>query len=111
MKGEFFASEQGVPCLGEIGSCANQNTEGSIRISAIPEKNQAMLFNASGAVQECVESFPERFRESYLLEMQEFLDCALTGRKLGVSVEDGTKATAIGYATTEAWKTGKLVKI
>ena len=36
-------------------------TEGSIRISAIPEKNQAMIFDVHGAVTECVGSFPERF--------------------------------------------------
>ena len=52
-------------------------TEGTIRISAIPEKNQAMIFNSNGAVTECVGSFPERFAEAYLLEMQEFIDCVL----------------------------------
>ena len=86
-------------------------TEGTIRISAIPEKNQAMIFNSNGAVTECVGSFPERFAEAYLLEMQEFIDCVGEGKQPGVSVYDGTKSTAIGYATTEAWKTGKIVKI
>lgn len=86
-------------------------TEGSIRISAIPEKNQAMIFDVHGAVTECVGSFPERFDEAYLLEMQEFIDCVCEGKQPGVNVYDGTKSTAIGYATTEAWKTGKIVKI
>lgn len=86
-------------------------TEGTIRISAVPEKNQARLYNGNGVCAECVGSFPERFEESYLLEMGEFVDCVLTGRKPGVSVYDGTKSTRIGYATTEAWKTGKIVKI
>ena len=54
---------------------------------------------------------PERFAEAYLLEMEEFVDCALTGRQPGVSVYDGTESTKIGYATTEAWKTGKAVKL
>ena len=86
-------------------------TEGSIRISGVPEKNQAMLFNTNGAVTECEGSFPERFDEAYLLEMQEFVDCACAGKQTGVNVYDGTKSTRIGYATTEAWKTGKIVKI
>ena len=43
--------------------------------------------------------------------MQEFVDCVINGKKPGVSVHDGTNSTAIGYATTEAWKTGKIVKI
>lgn len=86
-------------------------TEGTIRISAVPEKNQARLYNQNGVCAECVGSFPERFAEAYLTELQEFVDCALTGRAPGVSVYDGTKSTAIGYATTEAWKTGAPVKI
>jgi myo-inositol 2-dehydrogenase/D-chiro-inositol 1-dehydrogenase len=86
-------------------------TEGTIRISAIPEKNQAMVYNVHGACTECVGSFPERFAEAYLIEMQEFVDCVCQGRKPGVTVYDGTKSTAIGFATTEAWKTGKIVKL
>lgn len=86
-------------------------TEGSIRISPVPEKNLAVLYNGAGVVTECVESFGVRFAEAYLLEMQEFVDCTLSGRKPSVNVADGTKSTAIGFATTEAWKSGKIVKI
>lgn len=86
-------------------------TEGSIRISPVPAKNLAMLYNSNGVVTECVENFGERFEDAYRLEMQEFVDCALAGRKPGVSVYDGTLSTQIGFATTEAWKTGKTVQI
>lgn len=86
-------------------------TEGTIRISAVPEKNLATVYGPNGVCTECVGSFPERFDEAYLIEMEEFVDCALNGKQPGVSVYDGTKSTAIGYATTEAWKTGKIVKI
>ena len=86
-------------------------TEGAIRISAVPEKNLAMLYNANGACTECVGSFPERFQQAYLSEMEEFVDCVLTGRKPGTCVEDGVLSTIIGYATTEAGKTGRIVRI
>ncbi len=86
-------------------------TEGSIRISAVPEKNRAMIFNGSGACTECVASFPERFAEAYLAEMEEFVNCALEGRQPGTTVQDGTKSTRVGYATTEAWKTGTIVRL
>ena len=55
--------------------------------------------------------FPERFREAYLLEMQEFVDCVRTGRRPGTTVYDGVRSTAVGYATTEAWRTGHPVQI
>ena len=70
-----------------------------------------MLYDKDGVVTECVENFGERFADAYRLEMEEFVDCALTGRKPGVTVYDGTKSTKIGFATTEAWKTGKIVEI
>lgn len=86
-------------------------TEGTIRISAVPEKNQAQLYLQGGVTTECVGSFPERFAEAYLAEMEEFVSCTLQGKQPGVSVYDGTKSTAVGYATTEAWRTGQIVKI
>ena len=86
-------------------------TEGSIRISAVPEKNLAQLYNTNGVCTEGVQGFPERFADAYLAEMEEFANCALEGRQPGVSVYDGSRSTLIGYATTEAWKTGKIVKI
>jgi len=86
-------------------------TEGSVRVSPVPQKNLAMLFNSSGAVTECVETFPERFAESYRLELQEFVDCVQQGRKPHVVVQDGTKSTQIALATKEAFESGKTVKI
>ena len=86
-------------------------TEGTIRISAVPEKNLANIYGHDGVLTECVGSFPERFDDAYLREMEEFVDCVLNGKKPGVTVYDGTKSTAIAYATTEAWKTGKAVSL
>ena len=86
-------------------------TEGTIRISPVPEKNLARIYNHDGVLTECVGAFPERFAEAYLLEMEEFVNCALTGQTPGVSVYDGTESTRIGYATTQAWKQGKKVTI
>ncbi len=86
-------------------------TEGTIRISAVPEKNLATVYGTNGVCTECVGSFPERFAEAYLAEMEEFVDCVIHDKKPGVNVYDGTKSTAIGYATTEAWKTGKIIRI
>lgn len=86
-------------------------TEGTIRISPVPEKNLCYIYDKNGAVQECVENFPERFDESYLLEMVEFINCVQNGVKPELSVYDGTKSTQIGFATTEAYKTRKPVQI
>ena len=86
-------------------------TEGSIRISAVPEKNLAKLYTPAGVCTECVQSFPERFAQAYLDELQEFCDCVLTGRKPEGSVQDGTRSALVGYATVEACRTGRIVRI
>lgn len=86
-------------------------TEGTLRISPIPEKNLCMVYDQHGAVTECVSGFPERFADAYRLEMENFIDCILTGKKPDVTVYDGTKSTEIGFATTEAWKKGGIVEI
>ena len=86
-------------------------TEGSIRISPVPEKNLAILYDRYGARQECVESFPERFDEAYLLEMQEFIQCIIEKKKPKLSVYDGTKATEICFAMKKSFEEKKLVKL
>lgn len=86
-------------------------TEGSIRISPVPAKNLAMLYNKDGAVVECVESFPERFDEAYRLEMEEFINCVQNNIKPDVTVYDGTKATQMAFATTKAYQERNIVQI
>lgn len=86
-------------------------TEGSLRISSVPEKNLCMIYDTNGAVQECVSGFPERFADAYRLEMENFIDCINKGIQPQVNVYDGTKSTQIAFATTEAYKIGKALKI
>lgn len=86
-------------------------TEGAIRVSPVPAKNLCMLYNNQGVVQECVSGFPERFAESYRLEMEEFINSVQNNTKPEVTVYDGTKSTQIGFATTEAYRWGGIVKI
>lgn len=86
-------------------------TEGTLRISPVPEKNLCMLFNKAGAVKECVENFPERFGTSYCLEMAEFIRCVQEGTRPEVTVYDGTKSAQIALAATASYKEDKIVTI
>ncbi|MDO5702779.1 MAG: Gfo/Idh/MocA family oxidoreductase, partial [Lachnospiraceae bacterium] len=86
-------------------------TEGSIRISPVPQQNLAVLYNEHGVVTECVDYFGTRFFDAYRLEVEEFVNCLKEGRKPGVTVYDGVNSTKIGFATTKAWKSGEIVKI
>ena len=50
--------------------------------------------------------------ENYKIVTENVAQAAIkSGRKPEVTVYDGTKSTQIGFATTEAWKKGGIVKI
>ena len=70
-----------------------------------------MIYDTNGARYECVGGFPERFAQAYQLEMKEFIDCIIEGRKPNVTVYDGTKSTQIAFATTQSYKDSKPLNI
>ena len=84
-------------------------TRGTLRIGTVPQKNNVMLFNETGVIQECVSGFSERFEQAYLNEMQEFVNCIIERRRPAVMVYDGTKSTKIAFAATESYRQGKLI--
>jgi len=86
-------------------------TLGSIRVSPIPAKNLALLYDKTGAVQECVANFPERFSEAYAIELEAFCSAVLTKSAPLVGVEDGTRASQICFALKEAIESKGLVRI
>ena len=86
-------------------------TEGTIRVSPVPQKNLALLYNREGVVVECVRNYTERFTDAYLAEMQDFFRCIVEGRKPEIVVSDGTIATQMAMATTKAFETHSVVHI
>jgi len=86
-------------------------TKGTLRVSAVPQKNMVTIYDQNGAVQECVSGFLERFEQAYLNEVQEFVNCILENRKPEVTVYDGTLSTKAAYAATESFRKNQLVRI
>lgn len=86
-------------------------TKGALRIGSVPQKNMVEILDSHGVRKECSQNFLERFEQAYLYELHEFVDCILTGKKPGVTVQDGTKSTRIAYAATESFREGKLVEL
>ncbi len=84
-------------------------TQGTLRISPVPQKNLVQIFNSDGVLQECVGGFLERFEAAYLAELHEFVACIRAGRQPGVRAADGTAATRIAYALTESYKERRIV--
>ncbi len=86
-------------------------TKGTLRIGNEPEKNQVDIFNSNGLVKHTVKDFLERFEEAYLLEVQNFVDCVLEGRKPELNAIDGTKSTEVAFAMTKSYREKHVVKL
>jgi len=86
-------------------------TEGSIRIGALPERNQVVLLNEGGIIKESFTGFLERFGKAYQYEAEEFVNCILENRKPEITVYDGVASTRLAYACQKSFDTGDLVKI
>ena len=86
-------------------------TKGILRIANVPQKNLVEILDEYGVRKECSEDFIERFEQAYIEELNEFIDCILTGRKPEVTVYDGTKTTEIAYKCKEAFETGQLIRL
>jgi len=86
-------------------------TEGSIRISPVPQKNLAMIYGKDGVTQQCVAEFRERFQQAFLAEMVEFFDCIENKRKPGMDASDGTSSTRVVLATKESFLKKQLITI
>ncbi|RBW69281.1 inositol 2-dehydrogenase [Bacillus taeanensis] len=85
-------------------------TEGSIIIGSLKHHDVTVL-TKQGSTHDIVPAFPERFKDAYTIEMQHFIDCLRLGEKPIVTEYDGKVALEIAAAATEAFKTGKRVKL
>ncbi|MCF6335713.1 MAG: inositol 2-dehydrogenase [Spirochaetales bacterium] len=85
-------------------------TKGILRIASVPQKNHVEILDNYGVRRECSENFLERFEDSYVNEVQEFVDCIVEGRKPEVTAHDGTRVSEIAYRCKESFETGEMLK-
>jgi myo-inositol 2-dehydrogenase/D-chiro-inositol 1-dehydrogenase len=85
-------------------------TKGILRIASVPQKNLVEVLDSYGVRKECSENFLERFDTAYINEVQEFVNCIISGTKPSVTVYDGTRVTEIAYTCKSAFESGELIR-
>eukprot|EP00741_Cyanophora_paradoxa_P004429 tig00000802_g4299.t1 len=55
--------------------------------------------------------YMDRFRAAFRNEIENFIDNLQTGKAMSPTGEDGRRATCVGLALVESWKTGKPVDV
>ena len=56
------------------------------------------------------EPFTKRFEEAFLLQIQDFIDCIIEGRKPELTLRDATEATRAATALTRSFREKKSMQ-
>ena len=86
-------------------------TEGKLTIGSPPSKNQVQISDKYGVRQECNETFFDRFKNAFLIQIQDFVDSVIRNKQPECNLSNATNATIITTAMTTSFKTKGIVKI
>jgi len=86
-------------------------TRGSLIIGRPNRVANVDICDEHGVRIECVPTFYERFEKAFLLEAEDFINCALQGSRPRCELHDAVQATRVAIATTQAYRSGKLVAL
>ena len=85
-------------------------TLGTLRIGYLRET--PILVMTEGAVTyDTVPYFPERFRDAYVAQLEDFASNVIGGKAPPITVDDGVESLRIGIAATRACRTGLPVSL
>jgi inositol 2-dehydrogenase len=85
-------------------------TQGTLRIGYLRE-TPLMVMTKGAVTHDTVPYFMERFAEAYTLQLEDFAQNVLHGRRPPITVEDGVEALRIAVAATRAFQTGQRVEV
>jgi inositol 2-dehydrogenase len=85
-------------------------TRGTLRVGYLRE-TPLLLMTESGVAYDTVPYFPERFREAYVAQLENFAENVIASKAPPITVEDGIEALRIGIAATRAYQTGQPVSL
>ena len=79
-------------------------TEGVLRIGRPASMNLVEISDKHGVRKECAQTFYDRFKEGFLLQTKDFIDCIVEGRRPELTIQDATEATKGAIAMTRSFK-------
>ncbi|MCC2864836.1 Gfo/Idh/MocA family oxidoreductase [Anaerovorax odorimutans] len=101
--------------VGKAAACSHIEaeiigTKGSLRINAVPRRNRMQIYKDGYIAEQGIVDFLERWEEAFYLEMSNFIDCVLTGRKPEITVYDGTKSLEMAIILHKSYMEKTLIK-
>ncbi len=86
-------------------------TEGVLRIGRPASMNLVEISDKHGVRKECAQTFYDRFKDGFLLQTQDFIECIVEGRTPELTLRDATEATRGAAAMTTSFRENRLCKV
>lgn len=80
-------------------------TKGSIHVGYLRE-TPIYILKKEGVIHDTVPFFMERFEKSYIIQLKDFIDKAISESEPSISVDDGILALLVAHAATDSYKAG-----
>lgn len=98
--------------VGRTGTCSHVESEivgtkGTLRVNHIPRRNYLSALVTEGYLEACQDSFISRWGEAFFKEMEDFVECIISGRKPQVTAYDGTMSLEFCLKLHQAYLEGK----
>ncbi|ODN74230.1 hypothetical protein L202_07675 [Cryptococcus amylolentus CBS 6039] len=84
-------------------------TDGKVIINGNPQLNRVEIRDVHGVRSESTPTYYERFKDAFVLEVNEFTDAVLDNKPLPVNSLDALEAAKIATALTHSFKSGQPV--
>ena len=86
-------------------------TKGNLKIGDPPNKNRLQISDKFGVRHECLDSFYDRFREAFVSQIKDFVNCINKGVQPDLTIENAAKATLVATALTKSFKENGIVHV
>ncbi len=86
-------------------------TEGTLRIGRPASMHLVEISDKHGVRKECAQTFYDRFKEGFLLQTQDFIDCIIEERTPELQLEDAIEATKAAIALTRSFREKQLCEV
>jgi len=98
--------------VGRTATCSHVESEivgtkGTLRVNSVPRKNYISQFTDEGILEECQESFLERWETAFYKEIENFTNCILENRQPEITAKDGTGSLEFCLKLHAAYLAGK----
>lgn len=88
-----------------------RGTKGELAIGRKPQENSVEILDQHGVRYECVQTFYDRFKESFYHELEDFINCVQNQQPVRVNLQEAIDATRVAFACREAYVKDQTIKI